>query len=85
MKMHPVMLAGRDFCRRTGFRRRGNFSSLTPAISLRLSRSGTKQALTNLSNAKETRTTGDCMVVIYSRTGNGATDNETQVRAVMAP
>ena len=28
---------------------------------------------------------GDCMVVIYGRTGDGATDNETQVRAVMAP
>lgn len=28
---------------------------------------------------------GDCMVVIYGRTGNGATDNETQVHAVMAP
>ena len=28
---------------------------------------------------------GDCMVVIYGRAGNGATDNETQVHAVMAP
>jgi hypothetical protein len=28
---------------------------------------------------------GDCMVVIYGRTGNGATDNETQVHALMAP
>lgn len=28
---------------------------------------------------------GDCMLVIYSRSGNGATDNETQVHAVMAP
>jgi hypothetical protein len=28
---------------------------------------------------------GDCMLVIYGRTGNGATDNETQVKAVMAP
>lgn len=28
---------------------------------------------------------GDCMLVIYGRTGNGATDNETQVNAVMAP
>jgi hypothetical protein len=28
---------------------------------------------------------GDCVVVIYGRTGNGATDNETQVHAVMAP
>ena len=27
----------------------------------------------------------DCMVVIYGRAGNGATDNETQVHAVMAP
>lgn len=28
---------------------------------------------------------GDCMVVIYGRTGNGATDNETQVKALLAP
>ncbi len=28
---------------------------------------------------------GDCMLVIYGRTGNGATDNETQVHALMAP
>ena len=28
---------------------------------------------------------GDCMVVIYGRTGDGATDNETQVKAVVAP
>jgi hypothetical protein len=28
---------------------------------------------------------GDCMVVIYGRTGNGATDNETQVNLLMAP
>lgn len=28
---------------------------------------------------------GDCMVTIYGRTGNGATDNETQVNALVAP
>jgi hypothetical protein len=28
---------------------------------------------------------GDCMLVIFGRTGNGATDNETQVKAVIAP
>jgi hypothetical protein len=28
---------------------------------------------------------GDCMVVMYGRSGNGATDNETQVKAVIAP
>ncbi len=28
---------------------------------------------------------GDCMVVIYGRKGNGATDNETQVWAVLTP
>jgi hypothetical protein len=28
---------------------------------------------------------GDCMLLIYGRTGNGATDNETQVHAVMGP
>lgn len=28
---------------------------------------------------------GDCLVVIYGRQGNGATDNETQVKAVLTP
>ncbi len=28
---------------------------------------------------------GDCVVVIYGRKGNGATDDETQVKAVLAP
>jgi hypothetical protein len=28
---------------------------------------------------------GDCIVVIYGRKGNGATDNETQVHAVLTP
>jgi len=28
---------------------------------------------------------GDCMVTIFGRTGNGATDNETQVTGLMAP
>jgi hypothetical protein len=28
---------------------------------------------------------GDCMVTIFGRTGNGATDNETQVNALMGP
>jgi hypothetical protein len=28
---------------------------------------------------------GDCMVIVYGRSGNGATDNETQVKAVIAP
>jgi hypothetical protein len=28
---------------------------------------------------------GDCLVVIYGRQGNGTTDNETQVYAVLAP
>jgi hypothetical protein len=28
---------------------------------------------------------GDCMIVIYGRNGNGATDNETQVKALLAP
>jgi len=28
---------------------------------------------------------GDCVIVIYGRKGNGATDNETQVKAVLAP
>ena len=28
---------------------------------------------------------GDCMLVVYGKTGNGATDDETQVHALMAP
>jgi hypothetical protein len=28
---------------------------------------------------------GSCVVVIYGRKGDGATDNETQVKAVMEP
>ena len=28
---------------------------------------------------------GDCMITIFGRTGNGATDNETQVNALMGP
>jgi hypothetical protein len=28
---------------------------------------------------------GDCIVVIYGRRGNGATDNETQVKALFTP
>jgi hypothetical protein len=28
---------------------------------------------------------GDCVVVIYGRTGDGASDNETQVKAVLTP
>jgi hypothetical protein len=28
---------------------------------------------------------GDCMLVTYGRKGDGATDNETQVKVVIAP
>jgi len=35
--------------------------------------------------APVTVNSGDCMVVIYGRKGDGATDNETQVKAVLAP
>jgi hypothetical protein len=28
---------------------------------------------------------GDCLLVIYGRKGNGATDNETQVKALLTP
>jgi hypothetical protein len=28
---------------------------------------------------------GDCMLTIFGRTGNGATDNETQILGLMAP
>src|ERR1700691_906782 len=36
-------------------------------------------------SAPVTVNSGDCMVVIYGRKGDGATDNETQVKAVLAP
>ncbi len=39
----------------------------------------------NIFSVPVTVNAGDCVVVIYSRGGNGATDNETQVHALMAP
>jgi hypothetical protein len=39
----------------------------------------------NIFSVPVTVNAGDCMVVVYSRSGNGATDNETQVHALMAP
>jgi hypothetical protein len=39
----------------------------------------------NIFSVPVTVNAGDCMVVIYGRSGNGATDNETQVHALMAP
>jgi hypothetical protein len=39
----------------------------------------------NIFSVPVTVNAGDCMVVIYARSGNGATDNETQVHALMAP
>jgi hypothetical protein len=39
----------------------------------------------NIFSVPVTVNVGDCMVVIYGRRGNGATDNETQVHALMAP
>lgn len=35
--------------------------------------------------APVTVNSGDCMIVIYGRKGDGATDNETQVKAVLTP
>jgi hypothetical protein len=39
----------------------------------------------NIFSVPVTVNAGDCMVVIYGRSGNGATDNETQVKALLAP
>jgi hypothetical protein len=39
----------------------------------------------NIFSVPVTVNAGDCIVVIYGRSGNGATDNETQVHALMAP
>ncbi len=39
----------------------------------------------NIFSVPVTVNAGDCVVVIYGRSGNGATDNETQVHALMAP
>ncbi len=38
----------------------------------------------NIFSVPVTVNAGDCIVVIYARSGNGATDNETQVKALMA-
>jgi hypothetical protein len=39
----------------------------------------------NIFSAPVKVNSGDCIVVMYGRSGNGATDNETQVKAVIAP
>ncbi len=39
----------------------------------------------NIFSAPVKVNSGDCMLVIYGRSGNGATDNETQVHALMTP
>jgi hypothetical protein len=39
----------------------------------------------NIFSVPVTVNAGDCIVVIYGRSGNGATDNETQVHALMGP
>ena len=39
----------------------------------------------NIFSVPITVNAGDCLLVIYGRSGNGATDNETQVDALMAP
>jgi hypothetical protein len=49
------------------------------------SRAALQSQVENIFSVPVKVNSGDCMVVIYGRTGNGATDNETQVHAVMAP
>ena len=39
----------------------------------------------NIFSAPVKVNSGDCLLVIYGRSGNGATDNETQVHALMTP
>jgi hypothetical protein len=39
----------------------------------------------NIFSVPVTVNAGDCIAVIYGRSGNGATDNETQVKALIAP
>ena len=49
------------------------------------SRASLQSQVENIYSVPVKVNSGDCMVVIYGRVGNGATDNETQVHAVMAP
>jgi len=44
-----------------------------------------EQRVERIFSVPVTVNSGDCMVVIYGRKGNGATDNETQVHALLAP
>jgi len=44
-----------------------------------------EQRVEKIFSVPVTVNSGDCMVVIYGRKGNGATDNETQVHALLAP
>jgi hypothetical protein len=44
-----------------------------------------QQGVETIFSVPVTVNAGDCIVVIYGRSGNGATDNETQVHALMAP
>ncbi|HLX85574.1 MAG TPA: hypothetical protein VKR59_16855 [Terriglobales bacterium] len=44
-----------------------------------------EQRVETLFSVPVTVNSGDCVAVIYGRNGNGATDNETQVKALMTP
>jgi hypothetical protein len=44
-----------------------------------------QRAVKRIFSVPLTVNTGDCLVVIYGRNGNGATDNETQVKALLTP
>ena len=63
--------------------RGGGNSDEQQSIETRIS--GLSGQLENIFSVPVKVDSGDCMLVIYGRTGNGATDNETQVHAVMGP
>jgi hypothetical protein len=59
---------------------------LVDRVSLGQSSKATLQdQLENIFSVPVKVNSGDCMLVIYGRSGNGATDNETQVNALMGP
>ena len=49
------------------------------------SKTALQSQVENIFSAPIKVNTGDCLLVIYGRTGNGATDDETQVNALMGP
>lgn len=54
-------------------------------LSGRTSKAALQNQVENIFSVPVKINAGDCIVTIFGRTGNGATDNETQVRGLMGP